>query len=121
VLPPLLVDVNIAAEVVEFLRAEGVDVVTVVEIGGAAWTDDAILAEGLVLGRFVLTHDSDFARLALGEGQSFHGILRLRPGDEPAAIVIEGLRPLLVLAVDWKSPMVAVYRTGRLRIRRPSQ
>jgi predicted nuclease of predicted toxin-antitoxin system len=119
VLPPLLADVNIALEVVAFLRDEGVDVLSVVEEGWAGWLDDGILAASVPLRRFVLTHDADFGRLAIAEGMPYHRILRLRPGDDPPAVVIAGLSPLVARAIDWRAPMIAVYRSGRLRIRRP--
>ena len=120
-LPPLLADANIAGEVVEFLRDEGVDVVTLAERGWARWNDDEILARSVRMRRFVLTHDADFARLAIAEGQPCFGILRLRPGDDPPERVIAGLRPLLARNTDWTPPMIAVYRAGLLRIRRIGQ
>lgn len=118
-LPALLADANIAAEVVEYLRGEGVDIVTVTGMGWAGRFDDEILAEASRAHRFVLTHDSDFARLAIAEGNRYHGVLRLRPGDDPPAVVIAGLRALVSRDTDWTPPMIAVYRSGRLRIRRP--
>ncbi len=118
-LPPLLVDANVAAQVVAYLRSAGVDVESVIEQGWGAWTDDEILAESVSRSRFVLTHDSDFGRLALAEGKPYHGILHLRPGDERPAIVVDRLRALHADVVDWSPPMIAVYRRGRLRIRRP--
>ena len=119
-LPPLLVDANIAMEVVAFLRSKGVDVVSVVERGWGNRTDDQILAESVRTERFVLTHDADFARLAIAEGQALHGILCLRPGDDPPEVVIERLKALLTMDVEWTPPMIVVLRGGRLRIRRPS-
>lgn len=118
-LPRLLADANIAVEVVAFLRREGVDVVSVAEMGWAAWTDDQILAAATRTRRFVLTHDGDFGRLAIAEGKTYHGVLRVRPGDDPPAIVIAGLRALLARETDWTPPMIAVFSGGRLRIRRP--
>ena len=118
-LPALLADVNVAVEVVSFLRASGVDFVTVVESGWTTWSDEELLAESVRMRRFVLTDDADFGRLALAEGRPFHGILRLRPGDDPPAVVIAGLRPLIAAETDRTPPMVAVYRAGRLRVRRP--
>ena len=117
-LPPLLADVNIGLPVIAFLRAEGVDVASVYE-RGLAWLHDAsILRMATDELRFVLTHDADFGALVLAAGQSFHGILFLRPGDDPPDRVIEGLRPLLSFACDWSPPLIAVYRAGRLRLRR---
>jgi len=121
VLPPLLADANVAVEVVAFLRSQGADVVSIVERGWSHLADDEILARSLALRRFVLTHDADFGRLAVAEGRPYHGILQLRPGDDPPDVVIAGLRPLLRLSIDWTPPMIAVYRGGRLRIRRPAR
>lgn len=118
-LPPLLADVNVALDVVDYLRGEGVDVLSVVEEGWARWLDDRILAASVRMRRFVLTHDADFGRLAIAEGMPYHGILRLRPGDDPPDVVIDGLKPLVSRAIDWRTPMIAVYRAGRLRVRRP--
>ena len=118
-LPPLLADANVAAEVVAFLRAGGVDVVTVAEEGWSGRIDDEILAASVRMGRFVLTHDADFGRLAIAEGRPYHGILHLRPGDDPPEVVIAGLKALVARETDWRTPMIAVYRAGRLRIRHP--
>jgi hypothetical protein len=45
--------------------------------------------------------------------------LFLRPGDDPPQVVIEALRPLLDFDCDWSPPLLAVYREGKLRLRRP--
>jgi predicted nuclease of predicted toxin-antitoxin system len=119
VLPPLLADANISVEVVVFLRTHGVDVVSVAEEGWTGRIDDEILAASVRMRRFVLTHDADFGRLAIAEGKPYHGILHLRPGDDPPEAVIAGLGALVVREVDWRTPMIAVYRAGRLRIRHP--
>jgi len=70
--------------------------------------------------RFVLTHDNDFGRMVLHEGRPFHGVIFLRPGDDPPDVVIAGLPTLLEANVDWKPPVLGVYGAGRLRIRRPA-
>jgi predicted nuclease of predicted toxin-antitoxin system len=72
------------------------------------------------LRRFVLTHDADFARLAIADGKSFHGILHIRPGDEPPPVVIARLRPLLSRSLAWNRGLVATLHRGRLRLRHPS-
>lgn len=117
-LPPLLADVNIAVQVVAWLRGRGVDVASVYERGLAHFDDDAILELGLVEERFVLTHDSDFGKLAIVEGRPIHGVIFLRPGDDPPDVVTAGLGALLLADVDWKPPLIAVYGRGRLRVRR---
>jgi len=118
-LPPFLADVNVAAQVVAFLRAHGVDVASIYERGLAHLPDEAILDLAGAEQRFVLTHDSDFGRLTILEGRPLHGILFLRPGDDPPDIVIAGLGALAAAEVDWAPPLIAVYRNGRLRMRRP--
>jgi predicted nuclease of predicted toxin-antitoxin system len=118
-LPPLLADVNVAAQVVAFLRVHGVDVVSLYERGLAHLDDESILDLGKTERRFVLTHDSDFGRLAIAEGRPIYGVLFLRPGDDPPDVVIVGLGALLAADVDWTPPLVAVFGRGRLRVRRP--
>ncbi|MCI0589964.1 MAG: DUF5615 family PIN-like protein [Planctomycetes bacterium] len=118
-LPPLLADANVAVEVVAFLRGAGADVESVAEMGWGDRLDDEILLAASKRRRFVLTHDADFARLAIAEGVEFRGVLCLRPGDLPPELVIASLRPLITRDTDWTPPMIAVYRAGRLRIRRP--
>lgn len=79
-----------------------------------------MLREALQGERFVQCNDADFGRLAVAMGQPYHGILYLRPGDDPPQVVTAGLTPLLTFLVDWTPPLIAVYRGGRLRLRRPS-
>ncbi len=120
-LPPLLADANVAAPVIAFLRSEGVDVVSIREQGRTAWPDVQILAEAFHGRRFVLTHDRDFGQLAVERGEPLHGILYLRPGDDPPEVVIRDLRPLLARPFDWRPPLLAVYHKGRLRVWKPPQ
>ena len=67
---------------------------------------------------FVLTHDPDFGTLAIHRNQAITGIIHLRQGKRTSAEVIEYLQDLLKMQVDWTPPMIAVYQSGRLRIRR---
>lgn len=120
-LPPLLADVNIATEVVEFLRTSGVDVVSVVDLEMHSASDRRILAHATSSRRFVLTHDSDFGRLAIAEGEPYFGLLYLRPGGVPPREVMGALRRLDSQSIDWSPPMIAVMRGNLLRIRRPAR
>ena len=117
-LPPLIADANIALAVVQFLRSRNVDVLYVREEGWKFYTDRDILANAHARHRFVLTHDSDFGTLAIHRRQPITGIIHLRPGGRPSAEVIADLRDLLEMQVDWTPPLIAVYQSGRLRIRR---
>ena len=117
-LPPLVADVNIASRVVQFLRSRGVDVVSACEEGWGSYEDEDILATAHAMNRFVLTHDSDFGTLIVHQKRPSPGIIHLRPGGRTAAEVIADLQDLLKIQVDWTPPLIAVYQSGRLRIRR---
>ena len=117
-LPPLLADANIAVDIVRFLRLQGVDVVSVREVGWHHYEDPDILAKAHTMRRFVLTHDSDFGKLAVYLKHPTTGIIHLRPGGRTATDVIADLQDLLRKQVDWTPPLIAVYQSGHLRIRR---
>ncbi len=117
-LPPLIADMNITTPVVQFLRSQGVDVVSAFEEGWHFYEDTKILANAHLMDRFVLTHDSDFGHLAVYLKQPTTGIILLRPGGRTPDEVISDLQDLLEMEVDWTPPLIAVYRFGRLRIRR---
>jgi predicted nuclease of predicted toxin-antitoxin system len=51
---------DIAAPVVHFLRAQGVDILSAREEGWGGLTDREILVQAHAMERFVLTHDADF-------------------------------------------------------------
>jgi predicted nuclease of predicted toxin-antitoxin system len=120
-LPPLVADMDIAVPVVHFLRRHGVDVLSAREEGSGVLTDSQILARAHVMGRVVLTHDADFGTLAMHRGEPLTGIVYLRPGGRPPAQVMADLQALLEAEIDWTPPVIAVYRTGRLRLRRPAE
>ena len=119
-LPPLVADINIAVPVVEFLRAQGVDVVSAREEGWHRYEDRDLLSQAHSMNRFVLTHDTDFGRLAVHRGQPITGILHLRPGNRPPAAVIADLQDLLNTEIDWTPPRIVVYQSGRIRLRHPT-
>lgn len=120
-LPSLVADMNIAVPVVDFLRKQGVDVLSAYEEGWGDFTDSELLAQAHAMSRFVLTHDSDFGTLAVHRDESITGIVYLRPGGRPPAEVIVDIEALLEAEIDWTPPVIAVYRAGRLRLRRLSE
>lgn len=120
-LPRVVADMDIAAPVVHFLRVQGVDVLSAREEGWGGLTDREILAQAHAMGRFVLTHDADFGMLAVYRGEPITGILYLRPGGRPPAEVMADVQALLDAEIDWTPPVIAVYRTGRLRLRKLSK
>jgi predicted nuclease of predicted toxin-antitoxin system len=112
---------DIAAPVVHFLRAQGVDVLSAREEGWGDLTDSQILARAHAMTRFVLTHDSDFGTLAVHRGEAITGIVYLRPGGRPPAEVMADVQALMAAEIDWTPPVIAVYRAGRLRLRKLSE
>lgn len=91
-LPALLADQNIHPEVTAWLRSEGHSVVTVEEAGLAGASDKDVVREATRRGCAVLTHDSDFGRLAIAEGEPVVGVVFVRPGHINPAQTIETLR-----------------------------
>jgi predicted nuclease of predicted toxin-antitoxin system len=120
-LPPLVADMDISVPVVHFLRSQGVDVISAREEEWGNLTDSEILTRAHAMSRFVLTHDSDFGTLAVHRNESITGIIFLRPGGRPPAEVISDIEALMAAEIDWTPPVLAVYRAGRLRLRRRSQ
>ena len=118
-LPPLVADMNIASPVVQWLRAHGVDVVYALEERWFRMTDREMLLRASADSRFMLTHDADFGKLAIQMGEPYYGIIHLRPGDRLPSEVIADLAELNSMDVQWERGMLAVFRNGRLRIRKP--
>ena len=112
-LPPLVADINIAVSVIQFLRAQGVDVVAGREEGWYSYEDRDLLREAHARNRFVLTHDSDFGTLAVHEGQAITGIIHLRSGNRPSSEVITDLQVLLNTEIDWTPPLIVVCESGK--------
>ncbi len=114
-LPPLVVDMNISDFIIEFLREQGIDVMTAREENWHRYEDRDILRKAHEMNRFVLTHDSDFSTLAVLENQSITGIIHLRPGSGnlPREKVIADLQVLLNAKIDWTPPLIVVCQSGK--------
>lgn len=114
-----LADENINSRVVDFLRQSGLDVEQVADLGMQGEKDLVVLKYALSTGRIVLTHDSDFGTLAIQSGESFVGIVYLRPGHIDSAFTIESIRSVLVADLDVKPPFIIVARrsTNQISIR----
>lgn len=117
-----LADQNIHPEVTAFLVGRGIAVIAAESAGLDRASDSAILKRAIDEGRAVLTHDSDFGRLAIAANQPIHGIVYLRPGHILPELTIGTLLVLLDANLDLVPPFIAVAaRAGdkvRIRIRR---
>lgn len=116
---PLLADENIHPRVVASLREGGAQITTVASCGLLGRSDAEVQAEATARGAAVLTHDSDFGKLAMAAGAHFVGILYLRPGHIDPAVVIGTLTTVQVQGLHLEVPFVLVVdrRGDRLRVR----
>ena len=69
----------------------------------------------------ILTHDSDFGRLAIYEGQKYHGIVYLRLRNVKSNHVINVLEELLAIEFESFSKTLIVVEDARIRIRQASE
>jgi predicted nuclease of predicted toxin-antitoxin system len=116
---PLLADENVQPDAIAALIGRGKDVRSVHDEGLTGQPDSVILRRSHELGRVVVTHDSDFGRLAVLAREAFVGIIYLRPGHIAASFVLETLDAIERGATDVEPPfiLVAERREGRVRIR----
>lgn len=105
---PILADENIHSEVIGFLKAENLDIISVHESGLTGKTDNEILQYAVANGRVVLTHDSDFGRLSLFESKAFLGIIYLRPGHISPRFTIETIQAIQKETVEIQPPFIVV-------------
>jgi hypothetical protein len=78
------------------------------------------LACGLATNR-PQVHAQTPASLAVHRGEPLTGIVYLRPGGRPPAQVMADVQALMDADIDWTPAVIAVYRAGRLRLRRLSE
>ena len=116
----ILANENVTRTVIESLRAQGHDVVSVKEsLRGAQ--DDAILARAQSEKRIVVTHDKDFGELAFRVGLSAEcGVILLRlagtNNDADNRRVLEAIAS----RTDWAGHF-SVISEDRIRMRRLAQ
>jgi predicted nuclease of predicted toxin-antitoxin system len=118
---PLLTDENIHPDVVAGLRSQGKDVRTVQDEQLRGSDDVTILRRAHATGRVVVTHDSDFGRLAVQAGEQYTGILLLRPGHISPSFVLGILTALEASSITVTPPFIAVVERkadeARVRVR----
>lgn len=105
---PLLTDENIHPEVKEFLRKSGHDVLDVKESGLTGTSDLLLLQRAFAENRAVITHDSDFGRLAIAQFEPIIGIIYLRPGHHKADFTIATLKELFRRQLNLSVPFIIV-------------
>ena len=115
-----LIDNALPPRVADLLVAAGHDAAHVRSYGLQAASDEAILARALAEDRIVVSADSDFgAILAAQEAERPSFLLFRDPNLLVAADYVNMLLSALpVLAPELASGCVAVFRHGRLRVRK---
>lgn len=117
-LAAFLADENIQAAVVQRLRDEDqLDIATVEGLGLIGAADLTLLQLSVDQQRVILTHDSDFGRLAIAQKQPVHGILYVRPGSIDADFTLQTIRTALDHAQQPEPPFVMVAARNRDNIR----
>lgn len=115
-----LIDNALPPQLAALLRTAGHDAVHLRDCGMQAAKDDVVLARALDEGRIVVSADTDFGTLLAGlEAHRPSFILFRDPdllnADDYAGVLIPSLS---VLEPELTSGCVAVFRSGRLRVRK---
>lgn len=118
---PLLADENIHPDVIQYLREQGHDILSVYEAGLVGHVDTAVLRVARQSGRIIISHDSDFGTITLAQNEPFTGIIFLRPGHITPNFTIQTLRTLAERQIDVWPPFIIVavrkQQTVRIRVR----
>ncbi len=107
---PLLADENLHPGVIDWLRQQGLDVLTVHEANLVGADDQTVLQLAFNQQRVVVTQDSDFGTLAIVGQEPFVGIVYLRPGHILPDFTIGTLQALLNRDPDLTVPFLVVAR-----------
>lgn len=110
-----LADENIDAELVEFLRQQGFDVLDIKEMRMFRLPDKDVLSMAHAQNRVVISQDSDFGTLIFRDKALFVGVIYLRPGHQNPQIHIEGFQAILDGHLELAVPFVLVAEnTGEM-------
>jgi len=112
-----LADENIAFRVIETLREEKFNVLSIYEEKLSGLSDEKILRMAQRQKRIILTHDKDFGNLIHQPHQLHSGIILLRLKNQSPQNVINHLIPFLKkIKLDEIKNRLVVFQEGRIRI-----
>jgi predicted nuclease of predicted toxin-antitoxin system len=103
-----------------FLRQRGHNVLDVKERGWHGKEDVFLLRKAAQTGRFIISHDRDFGKLAIHQRQSCYGVIYLRLKDQRSANAIRVMREFLDRDLDIRPGALIVLQESQARIRRVS-
>jgi len=113
----LLVDVGVGKAVEDWLRAQGHDVLAVRDLD-PRMSDAEILDRAVREGRLILTMDKDFGELVYRSGKVHSGVLLLRLEEARSREKVAIVEKIFRQYEQKLRGHFAVYRRGRLRIRK---
>lgn len=112
-------DENVDPAIVAWLRSEGYDVTSVVEMGLQGCADVDILRVAVAEQRVAISHDSDFGTLCIYQNLPVFGILFVRPGHIDPSFTIATFRSILAIETELRTPflIVATRKSDHVAIR----
>ncbi|MEO0041736.1 MAG: hypothetical protein RL329_1184 [Bacteroidota bacterium] len=108
-----LTDENIDAEVVAYLRQEGLDVLDIKEQEWFGMPDIEILQKSYEQNRVVVSQDSDFGTLVYRDNIDFCGIIYLRPGHISATIHVQTIKTMLLTSIEVDCPFIIIAENNK--------
>lgn len=112
-----LTDENVAPRVVEALRKEGFNVLSIYEEKLSGISDEKILKLAQKEKRIILTHDKDFGNLVHKPYQTHGGVILLRLRNQSPQNVINHLIPFLKKVKPSKiKNRLVVFQERKIRI-----
>ena len=103
-----LADENIHQDITIHLRNQGLNIISIKEIGLIGSDDITILRKSYSENRIIITHDSDFGTLGILSGEPIVGIVYLRPGHIKPIFTINTFNALLEQKIDINAPFLLV-------------
>lgn len=103
-----LSDENIQPEVVHYIRSLGYQILDVKENNLQGSSDLDLLQLAFEESRVIITHDSDFGKLAIRGGYPIKGIIYLRPGHINTASTIASWKALNSSEINFSIPFILV-------------
>ena len=111
-----LADENIPYRVVKRLREDGVDIISVYDVGRGI-TDSEVAELANREGRILVTFDKDFGTILFVEGLKLPGLILLRFPPRNVEYIYKNLKVVLSKEIDFQGKIVSVHE-DKIRIAR---
>jgi predicted nuclease of predicted toxin-antitoxin system len=111
-----LADENVPRVVIERLRAEGHDIISVAEMQPSI-SDDEVLNVAEADGRILITGDRDFGEMVVRQRLKLRGVLLLELDRLPNAMRADTVAQLVSAHAERLAGNLVVVEPGRVRVR----